>query len=155
MLEDKAILIKCYISALYRLPKGQLFVQLVDLLSFYMSFPINDHTGEPLSEEDITAVQYEKLQQLQRLFFKHVPKLRELALANCGTCEYDLSRSDAWFAAGRLLGEYTSEKRDHRLFLISMGAAYRFAVEKRQVLSKELAALTGDELRNLVTAQLR
>ncbi len=76
-------------------------MQLVDLLSFYMSFPINDHTGEPLSEEDITAVQYEKLQQLQRLFFKHVPKLRELALANCGTCEYELSMSDEWFAAGR------------------------------------------------------
>jgi hypothetical protein len=60
-----------------------------------------------------------------------------------------LQRAGSW-------GKHTSEKQpDHRLLLISMGAAYRFAVEKRQVLSKELAALTGDELRNLVTAQLR
>lgn len=33
----------------------------------------------------VTAAHYEKVQQLQRLLFKHVPKLRELALANCGT----------------------------------------------------------------------
>lgn len=62
-------------------------MQLVDLLRFYLSFPIDDHTGEPLSEEDVTAAHYERVQQLQRLFFKHVPKLRELALANCGTGE--------------------------------------------------------------------
>lgn len=31
------------------------------------------------------AAHYEHVQQVQRLFFKHVPKLRELALANCGT----------------------------------------------------------------------
>lgn len=60
-------------------------LQLVDLLRFYLSFPIHDHTGDPLSEEDVTAAHYEHVQQLQRLFFKHVPKLRELALANCGT----------------------------------------------------------------------
>jgi hypothetical protein len=35
----------------------------------------------------VTAAHYERVQQLQRLFFKHVPKLRELALANCGTGE--------------------------------------------------------------------
>lgn len=57
----------------------------MDLLRFYLSFPIHDHTGDPLSEEDVTAAHYEHVQQLQRLFFKHVPKLRELALANCGT----------------------------------------------------------------------
>lgn len=59
--------------------------QLVDLLRFYLSFPIDDHTGESLGEEEVTAAHYERVQQLQRLFFKHVPKLRELALSNCGT----------------------------------------------------------------------
>lgn len=59
--------------------------QLVDLMRFYLSFPIHDHTGDPLGEEEVTAAHYERVQQLQRLFFKHVPKLRELALANCGT----------------------------------------------------------------------
>jgi len=57
----------------------------VDLLRFYLSFPIHDHTGDPLSEEDVTAAHYDRVQQLQRLFFKHVPKLQELALANCAT----------------------------------------------------------------------
>ena len=53
------------------------------------------------------------MQQLQRLFFKHVPKLRELALSNCGT------------------------------------------LEKREVLKRELAQLAPEELRFLVTRQLR
>ena len=67
------------------LPAPTLAPQLVDLLRFYLSFPIHDHTGDPLSEDEVTASHYERVQQLQRLFFKHVPKLRELALANCGT----------------------------------------------------------------------
>ncbi|PSC68726.1 Intron-binding aquarius [Micractinium conductrix] len=113
VLEDRAILVKAYSSGLYRHPQGRLFVQLVDLLRFYLSFPIHDHTGDPLAEEEVTAAHYEKVQQLQRLLFKHVPKLRELALANCGT------------------------------------------VEKREVLRKELAGLAPDELRFLVTRQLR
>ncbi|EFN59246.1 hypothetical protein CHLNCDRAFT_29663 [Chlorella variabilis] len=113
VLEDRAVLVKCYMSRLYTHPEGRLYVQLVDLLRFYLSFPIHDHTGDPLSEEDVTAAHYEHVQQLQRLFFKHVPKLRELALANCGT------------------------------------------VEKREVLRKELAALNPEELRFLVTRQLR
>ena len=60
-------------------------LQLTDLLRFYLAFPIHDHTGDPLTQEDVTAAHYERVQQLQRLFFKHVPKLKELALANCGT----------------------------------------------------------------------
>ncbi|KAL4443940.1 hypothetical protein ABPG75_011677 [Micractinium tetrahymenae] len=113
VLEDRAILVKCYMSRLYAHPQGRLFVQLVDLLRFYLSFPIHDHTGDPLGEEEVTAAHYDRVQQLQRLFFKHVPKLRELALANCGT------------------------------------------VEKREVLRKELAALAPEELKFLVTRQLR
>ena len=73
----------------------------MDLLRFYLSFPIHDHSGDPLSEDDVTAAHYERVTQLQRLFFKHVPKLRELALANCGTGEGAARRVGAW---GELLG---------------------------------------------------
>lgn len=59
----------------------------MDLFAFYMAFPIDDHTGDELSEEAVSRAQYEKVQQLQLLFFKHQPKLEELALANCGTVE--------------------------------------------------------------------
>ena len=53
------------------------------------------------------------MQQLQRLFFKHQPKLRELALANCGS------------------------------------------VEKAATLRKYLGELEDEELKFLVTKQLR
>ena len=53
------------------------------------------------------------MQQLQRLFFKHQPKLHELALANCGT------------------------------------------VEKATTLRKYLGELEDEELKFLVTKQLR
>ena len=40
---------------------GHLFAQLVDLFQFYLSFPIHNHTGDPLSDEDITAAHYAKV----------------------------------------------------------------------------------------------
>lgn len=43
---------------------ARLFVQLVDLFQFYMMFPIDDHTGDPVSDEDVTAAHYEKVQQV-------------------------------------------------------------------------------------------
>ena len=49
VLEDRAILIKCLMSRLYRHAQGRLFVQLVDLFRFYMAFPIHDHTGDPMT----------------------------------------------------------------------------------------------------------
>ena len=66
---------------------GRLFRQLVDLLHFYLAFPIDDHTGEPLSDAAVTARHYARLVQLQRLLFRHHPALRDLALANCGTLQ--------------------------------------------------------------------
>lgn len=61
----------------------------------------------------MTTSHYEKVTQLQRLAFKHIPALRELALANCG------------------------------------------GVEKRDSLKRFLAALSEEQLRFLVTQQLR
>ena len=43
---------------------ARLYVQLVDLFQFYMMFPIDDHTGDPVSDEDVTAAHYEKVQQV-------------------------------------------------------------------------------------------
>ena len=40
-------------------------MQLVDLFQFYMMFPIDDHTGDPVSDEDVTAAHYEKVQQVR------------------------------------------------------------------------------------------
>lgn len=113
LLDDKAVLIKCYMSSLYRHPDGELFRQLVESLRTFISFPIDDHTGDALSEDAVTARHYEHVQQLQRLIFKHIPKLQDAALTTCGT------------------------------------------LAKRDVLSKFLALLSPEELRFLVTKQLR
>jgi intron-binding protein aquarius len=48
-------------SALYASPGGHLFRQLLDLLSFYCDFPLNDHTGEQLKEDDVVAQHYDKV----------------------------------------------------------------------------------------------
>ncbi|CAL8471736.1 g11278 [Coccomyxa elongata] len=87
LLEDRAILIKARMSPLFTHPEGQLYRQLVDLFQFYQYFPIDDQSGEPLSDAAVMAAQYERLTQFQRLLFKHHPQLRDLALANCGTLQ--------------------------------------------------------------------
>ncbi|KAG2449906.1 hypothetical protein HYH02_000012 [Chlamydomonas schloesseri] len=97
-------------------PSNLLYRQLVDLFSYYMSFPINDHTGEPLTDDEVNATHYEKVCQFQRLCFKHwqgVEVMQELALSNCG------------------------------------------AVESRENLRRHLAALSGEQVRELVCRQLR
>ena len=44
-------------------------------------FQINDHTGSHLSDEEMMILHAERVQGLQRLCFKHVPKLMELAMS--------------------------------------------------------------------------
>ena len=66
LLEDRAILVKVRLCALYKHPQAQLFRQLVDLFQFYMAFPINDHTGEMMTEEDVTSQHYEKVRRAGR-----------------------------------------------------------------------------------------
>jgi intron-binding protein aquarius len=87
VLEDRAVLVKCRLAPLFGNPRGRLFSQLVDLYCFYQGFEINDHTGAQLTDDEVAAAHYERLQQLQRLAFKHIPALRELALSNCGSIE--------------------------------------------------------------------
>lgn len=47
LLEERAVLVKARLSPLYQHDGAALFRQLLDLLQFYMFFPINDHTGVP------------------------------------------------------------------------------------------------------------
>ena len=82
LIEDKAILIKAKLSRYYSVDKT--FCQLVDMAIFYLTFPIADHSGDEVTEEEMVHGEYERLQQLQRLFFKHWPQLKELALCTCG-----------------------------------------------------------------------
>ena len=87
VLEDRGLLPKCRLSALFAHPKGRLFAQLVDLFKFYVGFEVDDHTGAHLTDDEMSVRHYDRLQQLQRLAFKHWPQLRELALSNCAAIE--------------------------------------------------------------------
>lgn len=87
VLDDRAVLVKCRLSSLCSHPQGRLFVQLVDLLRACFAVPVDDHTGQPLSDDEVGAAHYERLMALQRLAFKHIPALRELALSSCGALE--------------------------------------------------------------------
>ena len=42
----------------------------MDLFAFYMAFPIDDHTGDELGEETVARAHYERVQQLQLLFYR-------------------------------------------------------------------------------------
>jgi len=86
--EDWMVLVKCQSSALIAMPEGRLFSQLIDMLRFYQGFEINNHTGEPLKEDDLITSHYARLARLQLICFKHfMPKLKSIALTNIASIE--------------------------------------------------------------------
>nr|CAB3500638.1 unnamed protein product [Digitaria exilis] len=85
LVADVAVVAKCHLSALYTHEKGRLFAQLVDLLQFYESFEINDHSGTQLGDDDVLQAHYSRFQAFQLLAFKQVPKLRDFALSSIGS----------------------------------------------------------------------
>ncbi|BBN15051.1 intron-binding protein aquarius [Marchantia polymorpha subsp. ruderalis] len=87
LVEDAAVVIKCRMSPLYTHQRGRLFGQLVDLLRFYEGFEIDEQTGAQLTDDDVLLAHCSRLQAFQRLVFKAVPKLHELALTNIGAIE--------------------------------------------------------------------
>ncbi len=75
--------VRCYISSLAkREPEGHLFKQLLERLKFYSGFEINDQTGSPLTDHEMTDIHYDKITSLQRAAFKLFPDLRNFALSN-------------------------------------------------------------------------
>lgn len=84
LVADVAVVAKCHLSALYTHEKGRLFAQLVDLLQFYESFEINDHSGTQLNDDDVLQAHYSRFQAFQLLAFKQVPKVCTLlSLPGC------------------------------------------------------------------------
>jgi len=88
MLLDRQLIVRARLSPLAARPEGRLFTQLLDLLAFYQDFEINEHTGMPLSRDEVLARHYGKLQLLQRHAFALFPnELRDFALSNVGAIE--------------------------------------------------------------------
>lgn len=72
----------CRLSDLANMPSGELFSKLVDMLQYYVHFEIDDYSGEPLTDDEMTKQHYSAVLQLQQLAFKDFPELRDFALAN-------------------------------------------------------------------------
>jgi len=86
--EDWMVLVRCQASALAAMPEGRLFSQLVDMFRFYQGFEINNHTGQPLTDDDLISTHYARLSRLQLIAFKHfMPKLKPIALTNIASIE--------------------------------------------------------------------
>uniref|UniRef100_A0A182P429 RNA helicase aquarius n=1 Tax=Anopheles epiroticus TaxID=199890 RepID=A0A182P429_9DIPT len=52
------------------------------MLKFYARFEINDETGDPLTDHDMTQLHYAKIKSLQKAAFAKFPNLRLFALSN-------------------------------------------------------------------------
>uniref|UniRef100_A0A182SJS1 RNA helicase aquarius n=1 Tax=Anopheles maculatus TaxID=74869 RepID=A0A182SJS1_9DIPT len=52
------------------------------MLKFYARFEINDKTGDPLTDHDMTQLHYAKIKSLQKAAFAKFPNLRLFALSN-------------------------------------------------------------------------
>ncbi|KAG0634185.1 P-loop containing nucleoside triphosphate hydrolase protein [Tuber brumale] len=86
LLKDLHVLTAVKLSPLYTSSESGLFRDLYALLSHYINFSIDDHTGLQLSQEESRQLHNADLAKLQRTAFKNFKdKLTILALANYGS----------------------------------------------------------------------
>lgn len=75
VLDDAHVLVRSRLSALSRRHdddsndgcSGKLFRQLIDVLSVYAAFEINEETGEARTDSEMTAIHYDEITSLQVL----------------------------------------------------------------------------------------
>ena len=79
LLNNQHVVVRSRLSSLYARDEGKLFVQLLDMLSFYCGFEINEQTGEALTDSEMTSAHYDKITSLQVnvAHVKHIIVLRK------------------------------------------------------------------------------
>lgn len=87
VLDDCHLMVRCQICNLVKREEGKLFGQLLDMLKFYTRFEINDVTGDPLTDHDMTQIHYNKITSLQRAAFAKFPDLKIFALSNVASVD--------------------------------------------------------------------
>ena len=65
LLNNKHVVVRSRLAPLYARDDGKLFVQLLDMLTFYCGFEINEVTGEALTDGEMTSAHYHKITSLQ------------------------------------------------------------------------------------------
>ena len=87
VMDDCHLVVRCQLSNLLRRPEGGLFGQLLEMLKFYARFEINEESGDPLTDHDMTQLHYTKITSLQKAVFAKFPDLRGFALANVASVD--------------------------------------------------------------------
>merc|ERR1719402_514962 len=87
VLDDSHLVVRSSLAPITARQEGRLFCQLLEQVRFYTRFEISDHTGEPLTDNDMVQVHYARLSDLQRAVFVSYPELRKLALATIASIE--------------------------------------------------------------------
>ncbi|XP_034238562.1 RNA helicase aquarius isoform X1 [Thrips palmi] len=87
VMDDCHLVVRCQLSNLANRADGNLFMQLLEMLKFYARFEINDETGDPLTDHDMTQVHYSKITSLQKAAFAKFPDLRMFALTNVASVD--------------------------------------------------------------------
>ena len=82
VIDASGLVTHCRMSDLAVMARGHLFAKLLDMLQFYVRFEIDDYSGEPLTDDDMTKQHYSAILSLQQLAFKHFEELRDFALSN-------------------------------------------------------------------------
>lgn len=87
LLEDCHLVVKCQLSNLCKRSEGKLFGQLLEMLSSYTEFEIDDITGEALTLHNRIDIHYDRVLKLQKVAFKHFPDLQRFAIANVASVD--------------------------------------------------------------------
>ena len=75
LVDDLAVVARCRVSRLSLHPRGHLFVQLLDLLRFYASLDMDDHSGRQLTEEQVQQQHCANWSAFQLMLFNKVPQV--------------------------------------------------------------------------------
>ncbi|XP_017796093.1 PREDICTED: intron-binding protein aquarius [Habropoda laboriosa] len=87
VMDDCHLVVRCQLSNLLHRPEGGLFGQLLEMLKFYARFEINEESGDPLTDHDMTQLHYTKITSLQKAVFAKFLDLRSFALANVASVD--------------------------------------------------------------------
>ncbi|KAK4985364.1 hypothetical protein LTR66_008202 [Elasticomyces elasticus] len=88
LVQDLNLLPATRLSPMYNDEDNGLLRDLYNLLRHYVYFPVDDHTGQPLSREEYRQEHYKKLATLQKVALRHFPeKLKLLVLSHYGGLE--------------------------------------------------------------------
>ena len=152
-LEDRAVLSAIRTSGALKSSGSFVLAQLYDLLVFFHGFEVNEHSGEPVSEQETLSRHFSWMSQLQRMCFRHVPELHSYSLLPVRQAERKSTISEhlsqmsddrlSWFATqlarcapeSGTLPTHVSEKR--RLFVDCIASS----CERRPAQTSALSAM--------------